>query len=170
MRRVLQLAGLGVVICAGLSAAPASSAEPPQSDAPNPLGLKVHHVTASVLDIERATNWYRDVLGFRVIDRGSRQNGAFQFAELEIPGFGVALVQIRPSPRASEPRSAAPLAAPSWIHIVFSVPDPDVTYQLLKLRGANVTTRSGTHTGPVTTFLIHDSEGNEIEIVAAAAH
>lgn len=131
----------------------------------NPLGLKAHHITAAVTDIERAVKWYEEMLGFKVSSRGERQNGAFRFAELEIPGFGVALVQ-------SAALKATPLSqpagiAPDWIHIVFAVADPDAAYRLLKQRGATVTTRANT-AGPVQTFLVYDSEGNEIEIVADA--
>ena len=126
----------------------------------NPLGLKPHHATAAAADVDRAVKWYQDVLGFTLINRGSRQNGATQFADLEVPGFGIGLIQ---TGRAT---SAAAAGASGWVHIVFSVPDPDRAYTLLKMRGAEVTVRPNAPPGPIKTFLIHDSEGNEIEIVA----
>jgi catechol 2,3-dioxygenase-like lactoylglutathione lyase family enzyme len=137
---------------------PAVAAEPI-----NPLQLKAHHITAAVTDIDRAVKWYREVLGLRLVERGERNGGAFRFAELEIPGFGVALVQLagaQAAPATEKPQ------APDWVHIVFAVPDPDAAYRELKARGADVFTR-GTATPPITTFLLRDSEGNEIEIVAA---
>ena len=146
---------LGPMIAAVL---PAVAAEPT-----NPLQLKAHHITAAVADIDRAVIWYEQVLGFRLVERGPRDGGAFQFAELEIPGFGVALVQLagaRPAPAADRPQ------APDWVHIVFAMPDPDAAWRELKARGADVFTR-GPATTPITTFLLHDSEGNEVEIVAA---
>jgi catechol 2,3-dioxygenase-like lactoylglutathione lyase family enzyme len=150
------------VIVAGMTAALAGEA--PAQTPVNPLGLKAHHITASVADLDRAVRWYQEMLGFTLKERGSRQNGAFQFAELEIPGFGVALVRTG----ATTATPAAPVAAgaPAWVHIVFSVPDPARTYATLKERGAKVTTRA--NPGPIQTFLVHDSEGNEIEIVAAS--
>jgi catechol 2,3-dioxygenase-like lactoylglutathione lyase family enzyme len=132
----------------------------------NPLGLKAHHITAAVTDIDRAVKWYEDMLGFKVSSRGSRQGGAFKFAELAIPGFGVALVEN--TGLKSMPLSQPAGIAPDWIHIVFAVADPDATYRLLKQRGATVTTRANAPAGPVQTFLVYDSEGNEIEIVADA--
>jgi catechol 2,3-dioxygenase-like lactoylglutathione lyase family enzyme len=131
---------------------------------PNPLGLTAHHITACVLDLERAIDWYQDMLGFKLVERGSRHEGAFQFAELAIQNFGVALVRFN---EAAASRTADVLLAPSWLHIVFSVADPDSTYRLLKQRGASVTTRPAEDAGTVSTFIIHDSEGNEIEIVKA---
>jgi lactoylglutathione lyase len=132
-----------------------------QSAEENPLGLKAHHITASVADVDRAVKWYRETLGFKLLERGSRQNGAVQFAEMTIPGFGIAVVQIQGQ---AQPRPASASSQPSWMHIVFSVADPDHTYRLLKERGAKVTTRIP-EGSPVTTFLVYDPDGNEIEIL-----
>jgi len=119
-----------------------------------------HHITASVTDVDRAAKWYQEVLGFKLDVRGSRNNGAFQFAELSIPGYGIALVQQSTTPDAPVP--AGPQGN-RWVHPVFAVADPDATFKILKERGANPRTRG--NASPVTTFLVDDSEGNEIEIV-----
>jgi methylmalonyl-CoA/ethylmalonyl-CoA epimerase len=140
------------------------SAAASEASLQNPLQLQAHHITAGVIDIDRAVKWYQDMLGFTLIERGTRQNGNFKFAELKIPGFGVALVQVgSPSP----PPAGRVVAPPDWVHIVFTVPDPDATYKLLKSRGADVFLRPGMSTSPVREFLMHDSEGNEIEIFPA---
>ena len=125
----------------------------------NPLHLRPDHATATVANIDRAVRWYEEMLGFKVANRGDRPNG-MRFADLEIPGFGIGLVQ----------NPAVPLPAPSgarsgWIHIVFSVPDPASAFATLKSRGADVPTRGNPAPAHITTFLVHDSEGNEIEIV-----
>jgi len=127
----------------------------------NPLQLKAHHATATVKDIDRAVRWYRDILGFTVAERGSRGGGAMQFAELKIPDYGVALVQLRDAPAAALPTPGGS----GWIHVVFTVPDADLTYHLLEERGARPFLRSGQSASPVAAFLINDSEGNEIEIL-----
>jgi catechol 2,3-dioxygenase-like lactoylglutathione lyase family enzyme len=124
---------------------------------PNPLQLRPHHATAAVTDLDRAVRWYQDTLGFRVVNRGERPNGS-RFADLEIPEYGIGLVQNPGTPPTAGARSG-------WIHIVFSVPDPARAFAALKSRGANVTTRGNPAPAHITTFLLHDSEGNEIEIV-----
>ena len=58
----------------------------------NPLQLKPHHATAAVADLDRAVRWYQQMLGFAVVDRGDRPNGA-RFADLSLPGYGIGLVQ-----------------------------------------------------------------------------
>lgn len=131
----------------------------------NPLGLAAHHITGSVIDIDRAVEWYQRVLGFTLLDRGAHQTGALQYAELKAGNFGIGLIQL--SHPAARPDRAKPVA-PSWLHMVFAVEDPDATYRLLKARGADVFTRGPHPAGPLASFLIHDSEGNEIEIVAAS--
>jgi len=123
----------------------------------NPLQLKPDHATASVANIDRAVRWYEDMLGFKVMNRGDRPNGS-RFADLAIPGFGIGLVQNPGTPSANGARSG-------WIHIVFSVPDPARAFAMLKSRGADVATRGNPAPTQITTFLLHDSEGNEIEIV-----
>jgi catechol 2,3-dioxygenase-like lactoylglutathione lyase family enzyme len=128
----------------------------------NPLRLQAHHITASVIDIDRAIKWYQDVLGFTLIERGTRQNGNFKFAELKIPGFGVALVQTG-SPAA--PPAGRVVAPPDWVHIVFTVPIP------MPLQNAQAAAQTCScvqaSTSPIREFLMHDSEGNEIEIFPA---
>ena len=137
----------------------AASAQP----AANPLGLKPHHITASVVDIDRAVQWYVDMLGFKVVNRATRPNG-MKGAELDLDGFGIGLVQTAGAQEAAaEP--ARPPRPPYWVHMVFSVPNPDDAFNRLKARGAKVTTRQAA-AGPIRTFLLFDSEGNEIEIVA----
>jgi catechol 2,3-dioxygenase-like lactoylglutathione lyase family enzyme len=154
--RIRQTAVPRILLLAALLPGVFAAAQSPD----NPLKLKAHHITASVFDLDRSILWYENTLGFSLSERGN--HGPIQFAVLSIPGFDVALV--KPADiEGSVP--AAHGAAPSWIHMVFSVPDPDLTFKLLKSRGANPTSRDDSTGGPIKSFLIHDSEGNEIEIV-----
>jgi len=135
----------------------------PASAQSTPLPLKPDHATAAVVDLDRAVRWYEGMLGFKVVNRGDRPNGA-RFADLTIPGFGIGLVQNAGTgtPTINGSRSG-------WIHIVFSVPDPAQAFATLKSRGADVATRGNPAPAQITTFLLHDSEGNEIEIVQGQA-
>jgi len=129
------------------------------ADTLNPLHLRPHHVTARVWDIDRAARWYHDILGFQIGEHG--QHGAVKFVELSIPGFGIALIK-EPS---TGPRPAAPSeGVPRWLHIVFSVPHIDVTYRDLEAKGASLAARKSPD-GHIQSFLVTDSEGNEVEIV-----
>ena len=134
--------------------------------AENPYALSVHHVTALVVDVARATAWYRDNLGFRVAQEGTRMDGKMKFAELRIPGFGISLVQLNLPALEVTPGQ---LVRPAWAHIAFAVADPDGLYHRLKDKGLHVTTREPETNAPVKTFLLYDSEGTEIEIVAAGS-
>jgi catechol 2,3-dioxygenase-like lactoylglutathione lyase family enzyme len=128
----------------------------------NPLGLKAHHITARVRDIARATAWYHDVLGLELAEHGERMEGVMKYATLRLPGFAVSLVQF--AQPATEVAAAQPLV-PDWVHIVFSVPDPDALYRALQARGEHLAMHGPPPSGPVESFLVYDSEGNEIEIV-----
>jgi catechol 2,3-dioxygenase-like lactoylglutathione lyase family enzyme len=125
----------------------------------NPMRLQPHHITAAVKDIDRAAAWYQRMLGFEIRKRG--KHGAMSYVELEIPGFGVALVQ--------DPLITAETGDPRhvsrWVHIVFSVPDPNAAYLSLRSKGAILHTRDAVAGDPIYSFSVEDSEGNEIEIV-----
>ena len=154
MRSMFRTAALS--IAAGLlGVQPALAADPL-----NPLELRPHHATATVADLDRAANWYRQMLGFRIRERGS--HGDVLFVELVIPGFGVALIK-EPAGVQAAPRTAD--RAPHWLHIVFSVPDPEAAYHALEAKGASLAARRSTN-GHIQSFLITDSEGNELEIIA----
>lgn len=133
----------------------------------NPLGLKFERITARVKDIERATSWYRDKLGFRVGETGTTPNGLMKFAYLDLPGFGVSLVQLDMPAREVAPGEQL---LPCWVHPVFKVSDPHSLYAELKERGVGVFTRGPTVPERITGFLFNDSEGNEIEIVSETVH
>jgi len=131
----------------------------------NPLGLAAHHITGLVVDLDRAIAWYQRILGCTLLELGSHQDGALRYAELKLGDFGIGLIQLQGQARL--PVSPGPPIAPSWLHIVFAVRDPDATFQLLKARGAEVFTRTPQPSQPLSAFLARDSEGNELEIVVA---
>jgi catechol 2,3-dioxygenase-like lactoylglutathione lyase family enzyme len=123
------------------------------------MHLQPHHITAAVKDIDRAAAWYQRMLGFEIRERG--KHGAMSYVELEIPGFGVALVQ---DPLITS-ETGDPRRASRWVHIAFSVPDPNATYLSLQSKGAKLLTRDALAGDPVHSFSVEDSEGNEIEFV-----
>ena len=131
----------------------------------NPLGMTLHRITARVVDIARATAWYRDVLGFTVGETGTALDGAMRYAHLHLPGVGISLVQLDLPATAVAPGQAV---VPCWVHPVLQVADVPRAFELLKQRGAHVFTRGPAGAGPVSTFLLNDSEGNELEIVGVA--
>jgi catechol 2,3-dioxygenase-like lactoylglutathione lyase family enzyme len=128
----------------------------------NPLHLRPHHITASVSDLDRATAWYQRMLGFTVKSRG--KHGDVAFVELAVAGFGIALIHAPTTAGSASER----LDAPRWVHIVFTVPDTDATYHALLSKGAAVGTRENPTPNPVRSFLVKDSEGNEIEILGGS--
>ena len=103
------------------------------------------------------------MLGLEPAEHGERMDGAMKYATLRLPGFAVSLVQL--AQPATEVAVGQPLL-PSWVHIVFSAPDPDALYRSLKARGEHLAMHGPPPSGPVSSFLVYDSEGNEIEIVA----
>lgn len=167
-----------------LLACPAIPAgQPPAVPAPktvnanNPLGLQMHHITATVSDVDRAVQWYRDMLGFKLDLRGSRADGRFQFAEMALPSLRLSFVTMRDDNRdarrggdghggARGDNDGRRRQEPRWERITLAVTDPAALYAEMQKRGAKPHTRGA---GPVNSFLMNDPDGNEIEIVRIGA-
>ena len=131
----------------------------------NALGLKAHHITGRVRDIDSVVAWYTDILDLQLVERGEMMGGRMKYAVLALPGYSLSFVQFDEPERGA---SQGPAAIPHWVHPVFSVADPDATYRLLEARGVRVSTY-GPKPPVVKVFQFHDCEGNEIEIVADGA-
>jgi len=131
----------------------------------NALGLKAHHITGRVRDINAVVAWYTSILDLHLVERGELMGGRMKYAVLALPGYSLSFVQI------DEPARTAmqgPAQIPHWVHPVFSVADPDTTYRLLEAKGVKLTTH-GPKPPIVKVFQLYDCEGNEIEIVADGA-
>ena len=87
--------------------------------------------------------------------------GKMQGVELTIPGFQMHLIQYAGSQRAKTP--SPEFLAQGWIHVAFSVADPEKAYNFLKAAGVDVQGGPGKN-GKVGTLVVHDPEGNTIEL------
>ena len=167
----LALSSLLIGGCAQAQTKPAAALPAPSYPFPsfgNPLQLSAHHLTMSVENVDRAVEWYRSKLGFELQQKGMLGTGDNKtpFAEMRIATFGVAFVQARAGAVKPEPGKAT---VPRIVHMVFGAPDPQALFDLLKSRGVDVFVRPAQKTDPISLFQFHDSEGNEIEVMAASA-
>ena len=128
----------------------------------NALGLKPHHITGRVRDIDAVIAWYTGILDLHLVERGELMGGKMKYAVLGMPGYSISFVQFDEPERSAAP---GPAPIPHWVHPVFSVADPDATYRLLAAKGVKLATH-GPKPPVVKVFQLYDCEGNEIEIVA----
>jgi catechol 2,3-dioxygenase-like lactoylglutathione lyase family enzyme len=131
----------------------------------NTLGLKAHHITGRVGDINAIVTWYMEILDLQLIERGELLGGRMKYAVLGLPGYSISFVQFDDPERGV---SSGPAPIPHWVHPVFSVADPDATYRLLENKGVRLATH-GPKPPIVKVFQLFDCEGNQIEIVADGA-
>jgi catechol 2,3-dioxygenase-like lactoylglutathione lyase family enzyme len=153
----LQIA-FGVLIC---SVSTAQQASPAANEAQvGPVtGLVPDHATLSVDNLDREAEWYGRVLGFKVL-RKMDSNPDFINEQLAIPGYRIDIIKYKGSKR---PAPVDPLyLQQGWIHVVFHVDSvPDALKQLQALR---VEPKVNYEKGIPIQLLLHDPEGNEIEI------
>ena len=136
--------------------------------------LQSHHVGISVSDLDRCETFYRDELGFEVVDRFTVSGETFstvvgvdgasgRFVHLDANGTLVELVEYEP---AVEPLDDAELHRPGTGHVGFTVTDLDTFVDELSttvdVRVGPVTTESGTRL-----CFFRDPEGNQIEVLEA---
>jgi catechol 2,3-dioxygenase-like lactoylglutathione lyase family enzyme len=136
----------------------------PVDPQPQPLsGLVPDHATISVEDLDRVAEWYQRVLGFKVANRFDN-NPDLILEQLTIPGYRIDLAKYKGSKR---PAPVDPLyLQQGWIHVVFNVQDVPAAWKVLQTLNANVTVGSKDEKGVPTRLILHDPEGNEVEVVA----
>ena len=136
--------------------------------------LEAHHYGVTVTDLEEAIGFYRDVLGFDVLDRFSVSGKAFatgvgvsdaaaDFAHLDADGARVELVEYDP---AGDDATADSVNQSGAKHLGFSVDDLDGFYEGLPGDVDTVSEPQTTASGTRILFL-RDPENNLVEIVEA---
>jgi len=155
--RVLVLLSAQAVCVAAFAQAIAS-----QATATGPVtGLVPDHATLSVAGIEREAEWYERVLGFKPFSK-SEANPDFRNWHLVIPGYRIDLVQFKGSKR--PPAQESPYLQQGWTHVVFHVEDVSLALRQLQALNVDVAVSRDNKTGVPIQLLIHDPEGNEVEI------
>lgn len=128
-----------------------------------PLVLAPHHVTISVADIDRESQWYQRVLGFR---EGSRSpHGALMVCRLFNSGHRLDLVWIKDSTR---PPKAGRAMQQGWMNAVFATPSLEAAYQHLLAQGVEVHVDHDAK-GGIEHLTFEDPEGNEIGLAPLEA-
>jgi catechol 2,3-dioxygenase-like lactoylglutathione lyase family enzyme len=127
----------------------------------NDLGLKVHHMTLSVKNLDTMVYWYTHVLDLKLIRKSDES------ARIELDGFFIDMLQVRGSSRqpSQDLSTDDHMQAQGWRHMVFNTTDFYKTYLLLKAKGVvfpqvidekNKTKIQG--------IFFKDPEGNVLEI------
>ena len=147
------------VIVSGVAVAQQATTASSETQAPPVTGLVPDHATLSVENLDREAEWYGRVLGFKVL-RKMDSNPDFINEQLAIPGYRIDIIKYKGSKR---PAPVDPLyLQQGWIHVVFHVDNvPDALKQLQAL---HVEPKVNYEKGIPIQLLLHDPEGNEIEI------
>ena len=159
-RLVATRCAAGMLLCAGCMTQ-VSSAQGVDAPAVGLRGLTADHVTLSVANIDRESQWYERVLGFKVA-HSFDDNPENLVRQLRIPGYGIDLVQYKGSkrPEPSDPK----FLQQGWVHIAFSLADLPAALVDLRAANADVWIGSKDAAGVPTRLNLHDPEGNEIEL------
>ncbi len=119
--------------------------------------------------------WYRQKLGFQLVESWEDDYAANRAAHLELNGFGIEILESGEegtmAASAGFPEPAATGTAPKpYQHIAFRVNDLGAALQALKARGVEVLAGPVTeqHEGGATFCFIKDNNGNAIKLIQHA--
>jgi catechol 2,3-dioxygenase-like lactoylglutathione lyase family enzyme len=138
--------------------------------------LRAHHVGTTVSNLDRAVEFYRDVLGLSVLDRftvsGERFSTAVdvdgatgRFAHLDADGIRVELVEYDPE---RERQSEAAVNRIGEKHLGLTTDDVDQFHDSLPSVVETLSEPQTTDTGSRILF-VRDPDGNVIEIIEPTA-
>ncbi|WP_135824048.1 VOC family protein [Halorussus ruber] len=133
-----------------------------------------HHFGVTVTDLDRAVEFYRDVLGLDLLDRFTVSGEAFstgvgvdgatgRFAHLDADSARVELVEY--DPEGEDPERDA-INQPGAKHLGFAVEDLDRFYDDLPADVDTLSEPQTTESGTRILFL-RDSEANLVEVIEA---
>lgn len=149
-----------ILVCSSVLSRPVVAQEEGNSPLAAVAGLAADHVSISVEDLDRLSEWYEGVLGFKLALQ-SDANPDFRVRQLKIPGYRIDLIKFKGSVR---PVAASPrYAAQGFVHIAFNVADLAAALRQLQAWKTDVAEEKDAK-GLLNHLLVHDPEGNEMEI------
>ncbi|HWJ68696.1 MAG TPA: VOC family protein [Sphingobium sp.] len=164
--RIARPAIRGIITIAAFTAALAATAAPRAADLP-PLPLLNHFMVAiSVADLDGATRWYEDVLGFTVEREASLDNGRVVFRWLRRGNERIELVH-NPAAVAGPARALPPahVDVHGFTHLTLETADLAATRAALLARGVTlVVDITEVKDLGIKVLFLRDPEGNYIEI------
>ena len=126
----------------------------------------IAEIVLNVHDLDRAVQFYRDVLGLEVISPPERKNPIFLRAGAAAVGIPQMIVLVQMPPElASQPFSRPR----SLHHLALEIAPEDFDAERARLEALGYTLRTGQHPVlPSRTLYLDDPEGNEVELICSA--
>jgi catechol 2,3-dioxygenase-like lactoylglutathione lyase family enzyme len=149
----------GILFCSA-AVSQAMHAQTGSAPADVVTGLTPGQITFSVENLDVVTDWYVKVLGFKVVRTATPRPG-FIVRTLTIPGFAIDLVKQNGSAIASWPYSR--YMQQGYVHFAFYTSDVVGALAKVQKAGADVTPLKGDN-GAINRLILHDPEGNELEL------
>ena len=132
----------------------------PDANVPPVSGLAPDHAAISVENIDVVAEWYQRILGFKVFSRFTA-SPTFSGMHMVIPGYRIDLIKMTGSKRPPKPDPI--YMQQGWIHVVFHVDDVAKAWKELQAHHVDVDVNKDDSGTPIQ-LLLHDPEGNEVEI------
>jgi len=131
----------------------------------NDLGLKIHHMTLSVKNIDTMVYWYTHVLDLKLV----RESGAGddRSARIDMGGLYLDMLQIKGSKHqpSQDLSTDDHMLAQGWRHFVFNTDDFYKSYLLMKAKGVVFPqVVDDSNKAKIQGIFFKDPEGNVLEL------
>jgi len=117
--------------------------------------------TVVVRDVAAARDWYRDVLGFRVVSFSAR----WGWCELKQPRSGVGLALLEPKKEWGDFTPKVRKRLGTYTGLIFHVDDIDAEVERLERLGVEFTRKAKQELWGGLEALFRDPDGNEFHLV-----
>jgi glyoxylase I family protein len=129
-----------------------------------PLFVAVDHPAIACRDTRRQIDWYRRLLGMRVVAQSDADPPTALMGYDTGLGRG-AVIELMPARDAGADPATAARFAPGLRHLALRVADFDGAFEFLRERGVEFLSEPGVATGGGRIVSFRDPEGNELQIV-----
>ena len=118
----------------------------------------IHHIALTVKDLDRAENFYTDVLGFKVTHRFSK---GLRHLMLETGNAAVALFE---TPNLKVQEAMNILSEEGYLHLAFEADSGDFKKIVEELQTKNIGIRGPVKRGDGESIYFNDPDDNHLEI------
>ena len=126
-------------------------------------GLSLDHIAITVRDMDRAVDFYRDLLGFEVLGQLFLNDGTFKLVYLQAGAARIELFAFTETGRSVD--ADAPNEDLGFKHLAFTVDDVDAVTARLQAADVEFTVEPLDAPGGVRLAFFRDPDGNLLELV-----
>lgn len=125
-------------------------------------------IAVSVSDMDRSLAWYRDMLGFEIVETYDFEADGMRVGFASRGGFEIEIIEITGAPAFDAPEPGNPATRQGWVKFAFATDDIDALYARVTAAGAQIhSPLSDSRRTGGRFFILLDPDGNWVQVFSA---